>query len=83
MISLTERIVRFSQFRDAPIPKPRDGHVISGHWRTRVHASRLRETGIAGRSYIADICIVFFVAITSLIVFSYSGIGLLGKYTAL
>jgi len=25
---------------------------------------------------------VFFVAITSLLVFSYSGIGLLGKYTA-
>ena len=48
----------------------------------RVHASRLRETGIAGHSYIADICIVFFVAITSLLVFSYSGIGLLGKYTA-
>jgi len=25
MTSLTEHIVRFSQFRDAPIPKPRDG----------------------------------------------------------
>ena len=77
MISLTEQIVRFSQFRDAPIPRPRDGHVISGHWQTCSRASiasRLRETGLAGRSYIVDICIVFLVAITSLLVFSYSGI---------
>jgi len=28
-----EEMVLFSQFGDAPIPKPRDGHVISGHWR--------------------------------------------------
>ena len=35
-----EELVLFSQFRDAPIPKPRDGHVISGHWRrTRSRAS--------------------------------------------
>ena len=54
MTSLTEQIVRFSQFRDAPIPKPRDGHVISGLWLTGSLASvvsRLRETGLAGRSY--------------------------------
>ena len=35
----TEELALFSQFRDAPIPKPRDGHVISGHWRTRSRAS--------------------------------------------
>ena len=35
-----EELALFSQFRDAPIPKPRDGHVISGHWRrTRSRAS--------------------------------------------
>jgi len=54
MISLTERIVRFSQFRDTPITEPSDGHVISGLWQTRSLASiasRLRETGLAGRSY--------------------------------
>ena len=28
-----EELVLFSRFRDAPIPRPRDGHVISGHWR--------------------------------------------------
>jgi len=73
MTSLTEQIVRFSQFRDAPIPKPRDGHVISGLWLTRSLASvasRLRETGLAGPR-IVYICIVFLVAITLHLVFSY------------
>jgi len=73
MTSLTEQIVRFSQFRDVPIPKPRDGHVISGLWLTRSSASvvsRLRETGLAGPR-IVYICIVFPVVITLHLVFSY------------
>ena len=35
-----EEMALFSQFRDAPIPKPRDGRVVSGRWRrTRSRAS--------------------------------------------
>jgi len=57
--------------------KHSDGHVISGFWLTGSLASvvsRLRETGLAGPR-IVYICIVFLVAITLYLIFSYSDVG--------
>jgi len=59
-----EELVLFSQFGDAPIPKPRDGHVISGHWRrtrsrapTPVDSERPIETSLS-LLYTRSVCVL-------------------------